>query len=131
MNVYERKIPEDLDCGLTVFMKVLGGKWKPCIVDAIHQGYQRPSEIHRIIKAATPRVIDIQLSELEEFGIVSKQIYQGFPLRVEYSLTTIGISMLPIIGQMDKWGYANAKHVKAIDQLRQSASPALSATGGR
>lgn len=123
MNTYERKTPEDLDCGLTVFMKVLGAKWKPCIVEAIHQGYKRPSEIHKILKPATPRVIDMQLSELEEFGLVSKQIYTGFPLRVDYSLTAMGLGLLPIIAQMEKWGNTNTKHVKKINDLRQVNPP--------
>lgn len=122
MNSYEKKIPEDLDCGITVFMKVLGAKWKPCIVEAINQGHKRPSEIHRQLKSATPRVIDMQLSELEEFGIVSKKLYGGFPLRVDYFLTKLGRSILPIIGMMDKWGDSNAEHIKEIDALRQNPS---------
>ena len=45
--MYERKIPEDLDCGIIVAMKVFGAKWKPCIIDAINRGYNRPRELHR------------------------------------------------------------------------------------
>jgi DNA-binding HxlR family transcriptional regulator len=60
----------------------------------------------------------MQLSELEEFGLVSKQIYAGFPLRVDYSLTEMGLSILPIITQMDKWGNANTDHVKRVNNMR-------------
>lgn len=119
MNIYERKKPEDLDCGISVFMKVLGAKWKPCILAAIHAGHQRPSELHRQLKPATPRVIDMQLSELEAFGIVSKQVYQGFPLRVDYSLTEMGRTLIPIIEKMDSWGYAHASQVKQVEQERR------------
>jgi DNA-binding HxlR family transcriptional regulator len=122
MNTYERKIPEDLDCGITVFMKVLGAKWKPCIVAAIHQGYKRPSEIHRYINTATPRVVDMQLSELEAFGIVSKQVHEGFPLRVDYSLTEKGLGLMPIIDSMDSWGYAHSEEIRKINMLRQDIS---------
>jgi DNA-binding HxlR family transcriptional regulator len=114
MRTYERKTPEDLDCGLTVFMKVLGAKWKPCIIDAIHKGYRRPSEIHRLLPMAVPRVLDMQLSELEEYGVVSKQVYTGFPLRVEYFLTEMGTSLLPVIAAMDKWGQVYSGQVKAV-----------------
>ena len=41
--MYEKKIPEDLDCGINITMKVLGGKWKACILDAINKGVKRPS----------------------------------------------------------------------------------------
>jgi DNA-binding HxlR family transcriptional regulator len=119
MNTYERKTPEDLDCGITVFMKILGGKWKPCIVDLIHRGYQRPSELHKQLTSATPRVIDMQLSELEKYGMVSKKVQDGFPLRVDYSLTEMGMSILPIITSMDRWGVANAGQIKEVNYKRQ------------
>ena len=105
--MYERKIPEDLECGITVAMKVFGGKWKPCIIDAIHRGFHRPSEMHREIGVATPRVIDMQLRELEKHGVVFKKIYHGLPLRVEYYFTPLGDSVVPIILQLDAWGSKN------------------------
>jgi DNA-binding HxlR family transcriptional regulator len=120
MNSYERKTPEDLDCGITVFMKVLGGKWKPCIVDMISKGCRRPSEMHRELPTATPRVIDMQLSELEEHGIVRKEVQGGFPLRVDYFLTARGESLLPLVVAMDIWGKNNAAHIKDVVENRQT-----------
>lgn len=105
--MYERKIPEDLECGITVAMKIFGGKWKPCIIDAVNRGYRRPSEMHKAIDIATPRVIDMQLRELEEHGVVYKKVHTGLPLKVEYYLTPLGHSIIPIIEQLDKWGNKN------------------------
>jgi DNA-binding HxlR family transcriptional regulator len=128
MNTYERKTPEDLNCGITVFMKVLGGKWKPCIVDLIHKGYQRPSELHRQLTTATPRVVDMQLNELEVYGVVWKKVQEGFPLRVDYSLTEMGRSMLPIIASMNEWGEANAGQIKEVNYKRQMTANNFSVT---
>jgi len=122
MQTYERKTPEDLDCGVTVFMKVLGAKWKPCIVDLISRGYKRPSEIHKQLIAATPRVVDMQLRELESYGIVCKKVHKGFPLHVDYSLTDMGKSLLPVIVSMDQWGAAYSGKVKKISSGRQASS---------
>ncbi|MDF2516089.1 MAG: transcriptional regulator [Sphingobacterium sp.] len=36
--MYSKKIPEDLDCGIVVTMKILGGKWKACILYGINKG---------------------------------------------------------------------------------------------
>jgi|SRR5688572_29753580 DNA-binding HxlR family transcriptional regulator len=105
--MYERKIPEDLECGIIVAMKVLGGKWKPCIIDAINRGIQRPSELHRAIDTATPRVLNMQIRELEEHGIIFKKMYDGIPLHVKYFLTETGRSILPIVHAIDKWGQEN------------------------
>jgi DNA-binding HxlR family transcriptional regulator len=121
MQTYERKTPEDLDCGITVFMKVLGAKWKPCIVDLISKGYKRPNEMHKQLITATPRVIDMQLSELESYGIVSKKVQKGFPLRVDYSLTDMGMSLLPLIASMDQWGMAHSGKVKKVTYGRQTS----------
>lgn len=119
MSTYVRKTPEDLNCGVNVFMKVLGAKWKPCILYLINQGSKRPSELHKQFKSTTPRVLDMQLSELETFGMVSKQVKEGFPLHVEYSLTERGKSAISIIESMELWGNANAAWVKAINNARQ------------
>lgn len=86
---------------------------------ALKQGDRRPSEIHRRFDSVTPRVLDMQLSELEAYGMVSKRIYPGFPLRVEYFLTEMGASALPVIEQMDRWGSTHADSVKTIAR-RQS-----------
>ncbi|WP_236652732.1 winged helix-turn-helix transcriptional regulator [Chitinophaga vietnamensis] len=112
MLTYERKIPPDLNCGITVFMAVLGAKWKPCIIDAIYKGYRRPSEIHQAIKEATPRVLDMQLRELEAIGAVEKQVQPGFPLRADYTLTDLGLSLVPLILAMDKWGRQYGEQVR-------------------
>lgn len=105
--MYERKIPEDLECGIIIAMKVLGGKWKPCIIDAIDRGTQRPSELHRAITGASPRVLNMQIRELEEHGIIYKKLYEGLPLHVKYFLTEKGKSILPIVHAMDTWGQQN------------------------
>lgn len=126
MQTYERKTPEDLDCGVTVFMKVLGAKWKPCIVDLISKGYKRPSEIHKQLITATPRVIDMQLSELESYGIVSKKVQKGFPLRVDYFLTEMGKSLLPVISSMDQWGSVYSGQIKKVTFGKQAPPTQLS-----
>lgn len=122
--MYERKIKEDLDCGIIVAMKIFGGKWKPCIIDAISRGAKRPSELHREITSTSPRVIDMQLSELVTYGVVSKTIHPGFPLCVEYSLTSMGETILPVLAQLNAWGLKNKEVAKKINN-HQSAEEEL------
>jgi DNA-binding HxlR family transcriptional regulator len=110
--MHERKIKEDLDCGITIAIRVFGAKWQPCIIDALSGGSNRPSELHRRIPDATPRVLDMQLSELLELGVVSKRPSDGFPLHTSYFLTPLGESIIPIIRQLDAWGHAHKEEVK-------------------
>ncbi|RAW02901.1 winged helix-turn-helix transcriptional regulator [Pseudochryseolinea flava] len=115
--MYSKKKPEDLDCGIEVSMKIFGGKWKPCLIDFINKGGSlRPSEIHRAIPTATPRVLNMQLRELESYNVVSKKIYPGLPPKVEYSLTEFGKTILPIIAMLDRWGIQHKDHVKKADE---------------
>lgn len=120
--MYVKKIPDTLECGIEVAMKVLGGKWKPCILDAINREYRRPSEMHRFITSASPRVINMQLRELEEYGMVYKKVYDELPLKVEYYLTDLGQSILPIIDAMDAWGTERRELITRIDEELQGVA---------
>ena len=102
---YEKKIPVALDCPLRLTMSLIESKWKSCILDELRDGKPlRPSEIHKRLPEAAPRVLDIQLKELIEDGLVEKTIYPELPPRSEYVISPLGLSLIPIIDQMLKWG---------------------------
>lgn len=102
---YERKIPVDLDCPLKLTMSLIESKWKSCILDELRHGNSmRPSELHKCLPEAAPRVLDIQLKEMMEDGLVTKTIFPELPPRSEYRITDLGASLLPIIDAMLKWG---------------------------
>ena len=105
--MYERKIPVDLDCPLRLTMSLIGSKWKSCILDELRNKSLRPSELHKSFPEATPRVLDIQLKDLVEDGLVSKTIYPELPPRSEYAITPLGMSLIPIIDAMIDWGNKN------------------------
>ncbi|MVT10206.1 winged helix-turn-helix transcriptional regulator [Chitinophaga tropicalis] len=100
----ERKIPKDLNCGMAMIMEIIGGKWKPCLIHNIWKGHKRPSELQRLNPKATRRVLYQQLQELEEHGIISRVVHPVLPPKVEYFLTDLGLSLLPVISVMDEWG---------------------------
>lgn len=102
---YEKKIPVDLDCPLRLTMSLIESKWKSCILDELRDGTPlRPSEIHKRLPEAAPRVLDIQLKEMVEDGLVVKTIFSELPPRSEYRITDLGASLIPIIDQMLRWG---------------------------
>ncbi|NPD82502.1 helix-turn-helix transcriptional regulator [Prevotella sp. PINT] len=102
--MYERKIPVDLDCPLRLTMSLIGAKWKSCIIDELRNRKMRPSELHKALPEATPRVLDIQLKELVDDGLVEKTVYAEQPPRSEYSLSELGKSLIPIIDSLLAWG---------------------------
>lgn len=117
---YERKIPIDLKCGVTIYDLMAGGKWKPYLINCMNRGIKRPSEFQRIIPGATKRVLQQQLNEMERMGLVTKKVFAEVPPRSEYSLTERGQSLLPIIRQMDDWGL---RHAYMFDEMGQLKMP--------
>ena len=116
---YERKIPIDLKCGVTIYDIMAGGKWKPYLINCMNRGIKRPSEFQRVIPGATKRVLQQQLNEMERMGIVSKETFAEVPIRVEYTLTDRGTSLLPIIRLMDEWGLSHAHLFDEMGQLKE------------
>lgn len=102
---YTKKIPVDLDCPLRLTMSLIDSKWKSCILDELRSGEPlRPSEIHRCLPEAAPRVLDIQLKELVGDGLIEKTVYPELPPRSEYRISRLGMTLIPIIDMLLKWG---------------------------
>lgn len=102
---YEKKIPVDLDCPLRLTMSLIESKWKSCILDELrNRKPMRPSEIHKCLPEAAPRVLDIQLKEMVEDGLVEKTVFPVLPPRSEYKITDLGQTLIPIIDSMLRWG---------------------------
>ena len=105
---YQKKIPVDMDCPLRLTMSLIESKWKSCLLDELRSGRPfRPSELHKLIPEAAPRVLDIQLKEMVNDGLVEKTIYPELPPRSEYRISELGLSLIPIIDSMLKWGEEN------------------------
>jgi DNA-binding HxlR family transcriptional regulator len=119
--MYKRKIPIELNCGLDLVREVLNGKWKIHLLYFISEGAKRPGELQRKIPRATRRVLNVQLSQLQKHGLVSRKIYAELPPRVEYELTAFGRTVLPVISALGKWGDDHQERLrKAISQSNRS-----------
>lgn len=112
--MYERKILPNLNCGLDLIGEVLYGKWKIRLLWFINEGHRRPSELQRKIPDASRRVLNIQLKELEEHGLVTRKIYPVVPPKVEYSLTEFGETLIPVLSILGNWGDANQDRLREV-----------------
>jgi DNA-binding HxlR family transcriptional regulator len=112
--MYKKKLPIDLNCGLDLVKEVLYGKWKIHLLYFISQGFKRPGELQRKIPAATRRVLNVQLNQLEEHELIAKTIYAELPPKVEYSLTELGQTVLPVITALGEWGDAHQEQLREV-----------------
>jgi DNA-binding HxlR family transcriptional regulator len=104
--MYKKKIPIRMDCGLHVFKELLNGKWKLMLIYYISDGVTRPGALQKKI-AADRRVMTKQLDELVQHGFVDKFSFDTKIPKVEYRLTDLGTSLLPLIISLEKWGGNN------------------------
>lgn len=92
-------------CPLTAVLSVIGGKWKIPILCALSRAPEtRYNELKRKVPQVTNTMLANSLRELESDGLVLRHQYAEMPVRVEYSLTETGKSLLPILTQLQTWG---------------------------
>ena len=89
---------------MTFTVGFIGGKWKPVIIHLIRKGANRFGVLQRAIDGISKQMLTAQLRELENDGILSRTIFPEIPPRVEYAITPLGESLLPVIDAMSKWG---------------------------
>ena len=95
-------------CPLTAVLNVIGGKWKIPILCAISSTEAtRYNELKRKLPSVTNTMLANSLRELESDGLVLRHQYAEMPVRVEYSLTETGKSLLPILTQLQAWGLSH------------------------
>lgn len=95
---------QNYHCALDITMHYLGGKWKAVVVWYLRQKTLRFGELRKLIPDITEKMLSLQLKKLEEDGLVSRQVYEEIPLRVEYSLTEFGKTLVPVVEAMARWG---------------------------
>jgi DNA-binding HxlR family transcriptional regulator len=95
---------EVFSCPMEETLKVLGGKWKPVIIYFISTDVRRFGELSRMVTGISKRMLTANLRELEDDNIISRKVYAEVPPRVDYTLTEVGQSLMPVIDLMYKWG---------------------------
>jgi DNA-binding HxlR family transcriptional regulator len=115
-------MPED-NVGHTIFVQtaldVLGGKWKLLILWNLKDETQRFSELKRLIPNITEKMLTQQLRELEKDEIVHRNVRSKVPLRVDYSFTEYGKSLIPSIEHLCDWGRAHLQRLEERTILNQ------------
>ncbi len=96
---------ETFHCGVAVCYRYIGGKWKSVIIWYLRMGLLRFSEIKVQIPDMTDKMLSLQLKALKEDGIIKKTVIgKKAPFRVEYELTDLGKSLVPVIERINQWG---------------------------
>lgn len=100
----ESKQKRGANCPVEQTLSLIGGKWKGIILYHLIDGKKRFGELKKFMPNITQKMLTKQLRELESDELVHRKVYKVVPPKVEYSLTTQGKSLTPIILSLEKWG---------------------------
>lgn len=91
-------------CPVEATLDVIGGKWKGVILFHLIDDKKRFNQLRSLMPGITQRMLSLQLRELENDGVIHREVYPEIPPKVEYSLTEFGRTLEPIILAMKDWG---------------------------
>lgn len=103
----------EMHCPMGVTQKIIGGKWKLLIIWRLKDGVMRFNQLQKSLPDIRQGCLTQQLRELEEDGLVHREVYKEVPPKVEYSLTDIGKGFLKVSYTMSDWGMEYQKLLKS------------------
>ncbi|MGH6861265.1 MAG: winged helix-turn-helix transcriptional regulator [Phyllobacterium sp.] len=98
-------------------LKVISGRWKAVILYYLFDRPKRLSELKRLIPDISQKVLIQQLREMEEHGLVHREIFRQVPPRVDYSATALGLSLEPVLLALCQWGQRHAAELNELDKV--------------
>ena len=105
-------------CEMDVAMHYVGGKWKTVVLWYLIEDKKRFNEIKKLIPNITEKMLSIQLKSLEKDGIIKKEVFNKKPpLKVEYSLTDFGKTLIPLLKYLVTWGGLVVKEKSYVIQV--------------
>ena len=132
-EVITLKIRDEYTCPLELVHDMIKGKWKPIILWRLRLGATTLSKLEKDIDGITQKMLLEQLKELIEYGFIEKKTFEGYPLHVEYSLTSdMGIQILEALRIMQHIGIgylkANIDYALENQELREELKAYLNKT---
>ncbi|NWL88651.1 MULTISPECIES: winged helix-turn-helix transcriptional regulator [unclassified Paenibacillus] len=109
-------LPEN-KCSVSYTQQLIAGRWKLVIMWHLSQETRRFNELQKLLPGVSKGILTRQLREMEEDGLVHREVYKEVPPKVEYSLTKEGQEFLPILTSMGNWG---AKHREILEQKKNN-----------
>lgn len=94
----------EMSCPVEATISLIGGKYKSLILWKLMSRTLRFSQLRKEVPCATPKMLTQQLRELEADGLLMREVFPVIPPKVEYSLTTFGRSIAPVLEAMYSWG---------------------------
>jgi DNA-binding HxlR family transcriptional regulator len=97
--------PPQQTCPIGACMELLGGAWTPNVIWYLSGGPRRFSELQVDMRPISAKVLSMRLKDLERKGVVSRRVIDSSPPSVEYSLSDLGLELVPAIEAIGQVGH--------------------------
>jgi DNA-binding HxlR family transcriptional regulator len=111
-------------CPTRQVMETVGGKWSALLVHALAGGPLRHGQLRTRIAGVSQKMLTQTLRELERDGLVTRTVIANVPVRVDYALTPLGRTLVPVLGALKDW---SETHIEQVLAARDSFDAAVSA----
>ncbi|MEU3862629.1 helix-turn-helix domain-containing protein [Streptomyces sp. NPDC028722] len=101
------------ECPARQLLDRIADKWVSLAVNALADGPQRYSDLQRRLASVSQKMLTQTLRHLERDGLVSRTVIPAVPVRVEYDLTELGRSLLPVMCAIKAWAEEHMDEVHA------------------
>jgi DNA-binding HxlR family transcriptional regulator len=86
-------------------LDLIGDKWTLLIVRDLSGGPRRFVELQRVLPGISTEQLRSRLNRMVADGMLTRQRYREVPPRVDYELTERARELMPILGELARWGY--------------------------
>jgi len=109
-------------CPTRHVMETIGGKWSALLVHALADGPCRHGQLRTRIAGVSQKMLTQTLRELERDGLVTRTVTASVPVRVDYALTALGRTLVPVLGALKDWSETHIEQVLAARETFDAAT---------
>lgn len=107
-------------CPVETTLQLICQRWKALVIRDLLTGTKRFGELKKSVTGITQKVLTTTLRNLEKDGLVERKVYNTIPPKVEYTLTDVGYSLLPVLNAMASWGTDYQYFMKLLEKQNSS-----------
>lgn len=118
MDKKEKIILKAENCPIRNVLHRFGDKWSLLILFKLSDDFaltenfkMRFNELHKSVEGISQKMLTTTLKTMEADGLVSRKVYPEIPPKVEYSLTKLGLSLVPHISNLSSWAFEHQSDI--------------------
>ena len=108
-------------CPTRQVMETIGGKWAALLVHALADGPRRHAQLRTRVAGVSQKMLTQTLRELERDGLVTRTVTAEVPVRVDYALTPLGRTLVPVLRALKDWSETHIEQVLAAREVFDDA----------